>query len=1275
MHTCLDTTATGGHVTTVEQVLNTPLDIFEIPKSALEVAAAQGEVQVVQRLLADGADPDYTYWFESTTPLIAAAIAGHLEIATALLQAGADVSISKDWGECSAIKAAVETSDVDMLYLFLEAVAKSAAGLDPGEREDMGSSQDTQRDSTRLSAKPKFLERVRECVDAALLTAAETGNMVVLQRLLDAGAVGNAHQAIPHAAAAGHVDVMVRLIQLATDRQNIPRETVTRALQCAVDAGHATMVQPLLQAGADAAEVYIAKSAAEGHIGILTALVQRAAGDDTVLSRYRGVEALHLAARNGNRAIVDLLLEIGTDVNARSGKAGDTAVALAVAGGHKAIVKRLIDAGADLNASPKRSRDREPADTALQAAARVGSMEMLMLLLAAGAHVDTADMKYDGWNKTALSVAAECDNFDIVAKLLSLMSPEDARQSAPAALERAVEKDHTRIVRQLLRLNIDVDLFGPSQQTLLQAAARNGNLEILKILVALKADVNLNPSEMDKYLIPDKGYSKTALQYAAQQGSLDAVKLLLAAGADVNAVGATASPILLAVQNGHIPVFEHLLAVGAETNFKAYKGRTIMEAATASGDTEMIKRVGAVIKSPSTSQEPQPPARGTGPLCAACRVPGVLMDVFRGKFKTLHPSLSSLRDSACAGCPFCCFLWNQLGITSIALPQPSAIVFTPGEKLGTNSCHIYEPFPTSGAMAEKLVVRFHYSMEPLPGKASWSGKHSGYQCDINSHSEYRNPIREDTSSSQTYKQIEAWLETCDEGHQQCQEAVGSQCLPTRLIYLDQSIDLARDNPSGFLPRLVSTKGMEVSNTKYIALSYRWPDEFPDEAKSTRSTVPSHMKGLNVSILPLSFNDLFQVAAGLKIQYVWIDSLCIIQDDPEDWNREAALMSQIYRNAYLTVTISVSQDLAEKRLFCQGEAAKTLSQRLVCPLEDGSSQEVLLMKYQEEKFEDSPLLLRGWCFQEREISRRILHYTKNQVLWECRALQASESLPNGPTSLQKLITYNWDKRMLDRELGPEKINEAWRRAVEDYSSRNFTKDSDKLPALAGLAATIHDRKLKNCRYLAGIWEDDILRGLAWVPRRYDYEEKSFGRYRDYIAPTWSWASVTGPVAYDNNLDRIENTSADTPEHVLQVLEVRVQTLTADPFGAVRHAELLCVARLLPAVLSQGRRRVRSRKAGLFGCMVEEAALETESGEEIGGMHFDVLREEYDGEGITSVFCVCLGVLTSWGQPDPAGPALAVVPTLVRDGEYKRVGIIPEMMISHFDSARVEEITII
>lgn len=491
------------------------------------------------------------------------------------------------------------------------------------------------------------------------------------------------------------------------------------------------------------------------------------------------------------------------------------------------------------------------------------------------------------------------------------------------------------------------------------------------------------------------------------------------------------------------------------------------------------------------------------------------------------------------------------------------------------------------------------------------------------------------------------------------------------------------------PKLISTNGMDFSGSKYIAVSYRWPERFPGEAKSTRDTVREKKGGLNVSKLPQIFNDVFQVAMRMGISYVWIDSLCIIQDDPEDWNHEAALMSQIYQSAYLTVATAVSEGAPNLGLFRHGDTSEFLYEKFVCPLEDGSSEEVMVMKTQVETYTESLLISRGWCFQERELSRRIVHYTETQVLWECRTIRASEGLPNG---FEPSKYDDWKKRMLDSDLGGEDVNYAWRQAVEDYSSRHLTKVTDKLPALAGLAAAIRDYKPAFCRYLAGLWEDDFVSSLAWASTPVGINGfVTNERYSEYIAPTWSWASVAGPVSYSTlrrkpsspanitymtiessrssqsgssiSSDTSLEQDANPALYKLQILNIVVQPSTADPFGAVRHAVIKCTAALVPGVLISSRVESSAR----FGA---DIMLKTTRGDNIGDMYFDVPHEEHEGDGVQVVFCIYLGV-QCWMDD----PGLVVLPTGKKENEYKRVGLVPQMDRTCFHSAEIKEITII
>lgn len=739
--TALEVAACAGHMDAVERLLEAGADpdapVHEKGTSVLEAAAGQGQLLVVQKLLETGVNVNHSGRLSDTFPLILAATGGHIEVCRALLQSGADFGIylrswddlNLDNGTSSAIEAAVGTSSIPLLELLLAAVDDAAKGFDPHDLE-VAMAEGRQSDTQQLLDTKEVLTYARSSINRALAKAAATGNMLILQRLLDAGADITARSgyhgvdgpnAIAAAASRGHMEAMNTLIQTAYDQNNLPADAVTSALQSAVDAGNMALFGPLLQAGADATEIDIRRAVVAGLSDVVKSILQSGAPiKSNVHQLDPDVEqftALQLAARHGHQAIVDLLLANGAEIDEWMNSSwhqleGATAVQLAVTGGHLAVVKQLIDAGADVN-EPTPYLDRTwNADSPLQAAVRAGDTTMLELLLEAGAVVDFPrhDELLDR-KKTALSIAAEVNNPDLVTRLLSIMPPDVALEHAPLALQWATENQNVDIIRQLLQLHPGLNSatsLGQSEDevTLLQTAAANGNLEILEMLIAEGADVNSNPS---------KGRQKTALQWASERGDLAAVKLLLTAGAEVDATGSTAPPLLLAIRGGHAEVFEHLLAAGADIHATAYRGQTMLEAADESGDADIQGRVQAALASRPPPRIDQPPDRGTGPLCETCRTASLtyIFDERRGPID-LHPSLTSLRASAVAGCPFCCFVWKRVGIKSIFMPQVSPVTLSTTWGSETMTCYVDEPFPENGytwqGQGLRITSEFYYHL-------------------------------------------------------------------------------------------------------------------------------------------------------------------------------------------------------------------------------------------------------------------------------------------------------------------------------------------------------------------------------------------------------------------------------------------------------------------------------------------------------------------------------------------------------------------------------------
>lgn len=429
--TALHVAACAGHIDALERLLEAGADPNK-PRSVLEQAATYGQLVALQKLLEMGADCNPRGSTFSVSPLTAATMSGHVDICEILLQAGADVT--RSFVDNCPIAAATTCSNTKLLELFLAVVKVVAEELD-ADRGNFENAvvQGQQKECRRLLDMKGFLRRARSCLRHALTCTGSSGDMPVLERLLDGGADVDAHAAIESAAGGGHLEMVNKLIQVESDQNNLPIDSITDALQSALDSGHTHMIKPLLEAGADIKDMDIRRAARDGHLGALRCILQAGASTNIFpFSPRRGwsplESALQLAAKGGYMEIVDLLISNGVNIK----RDGDGAVRSAASGGHLLVVQRLIEAGADVDDASQPGNSTQHLDTALQAAVRAANMPLLDMLLAAGAVVDATDMTYSWrWSNkvTALSIAAETNQPHLITRLLSLMrSPKKLAQ-------------------------------------------------------------------------------------------------------------------------------------------------------------------------------------------------------------------------------------------------------------------------------------------------------------------------------------------------------------------------------------------------------------------------------------------------------------------------------------------------------------------------------------------------------------------------------------------------------------------------------------------------------------------------------------------------------------------------------------------------------------------------------------------------------------------------------------------------------------------------------
>jgi hypothetical protein len=179
------------------------------------------------------------------------------------------------------------------------------------------------------------------------------------------------------------------------------------------------------------------------------------------------------------------------------------------------------------------------------------------------------------------------------------------------------------------------------------------------------------------------------------------------------------------------------------------------------------------------------------------------------------------------------------------------------------------------------------------------------------------------------------------------------------------------------------------DSKYVALSHRWGDpKLHTRFCLLHDNLDFYRRnGINFNKLPQTFKDAVKITRALKIRYLWIDSLCIVQEDGEDWKAECQRMEMVFSCAYLTIaatSASGSTDGFLKSRPLNGPNARVAhpfrfdedethdSQFYVCNAIDNFKRDV----------EEAELSKRGWVYQERALSRRTIHFTDTQVYWEC-----------------------------------------------------------------------------------------------------------------------------------------------------------------------------------------------------------------------------------------------------------------------------------------------------
>jgi hypothetical protein len=375
------------------------------------------------------------------------------------------------------------------------------------------------------------------------------------------------------------------------------------------------------------------------------------------------------------------------------------------------------------------------------------------------------------------------------------------------------------------------------------------------------------------------------------------------------------------------------------------------------------------------------------------------------------------------------------------------------------------------------------------------------------------------------------INDCVENHAGagCQADVRQTVHPTRLLCV-------RDASGEHVLRIVP--GREATG-RWLTLSHCWGAVARDAPwKLLKSRIHDFSISIDPLDLPRTFIDAIDICRKLGESHIWIDSLCIIQDSPEDWEREASSMAGIYAGSLCTLSSATASAQGGCVLPRPNEYTAPIEWQIVSTIDKEASPTIVLypppVPYW--RLEEECLVnTRAWCYQEKKLSRRFVQYTRNYFVWQCGERKVSEaktveyvSQVTGTWSLNPGYDYVYSEILEPDESSSSDVVSQfnqWYEYVKDYTTRDITGPGDRLAAIEGLARRHKLLLPTGTRYVGGFWEPDLRRGLLWQTS--DPKPRA-GRKPDF--PSWSWAAPNATIHYADLLE-----IASSEEYIRSPLE--------------------------------------------------------------------------------------------------------------------------------------------
>jgi hypothetical protein len=497
-----------------------------------------------------------------------------------------------------------------------------------------------------------------------------------------------------------------------------------------------------------------------------------------------------------------------------------------------------------------------------------------------------------------------------------------------------------------------------------------------------------------------------------------------------------------------------------------------------------------------------------------------------------------------------------------------------------------------------------------------------------------------------------WMDTCSATHPKCAVQLNTEFrAPTRLL------DVAKFEHNR-TARLVLSKDLE-EDLRYLTLSYCWGGKSALMLKN--SNIEELREGISLSMVPLTIAQAIEVTHRLGFRYLWVDSLCIIQDSPEDFSKELQLMGEIYRRAYFTIAASSATDCTQGLLH-----QKNSLQFFPCRISCVNSVEIFIQEsaslptpedVRAMIIDEGPLNRRAWVVQERLLSMRTLHFGLNGLLfWECDTCEAFDGRPHG-TIIQSR-TWDADPKFAARTLlqtppdlynglssgdislaAAERLRDPeyqglassaaitgiaardffffWHILIMYYTRCNITKITDRLPGITGIMMEI--QKASGFAIHDGIWHFDshsCALELLWAVTSHH------GKRIENRAPTWSWGAVDTSIEYP-----LDSPSGDYTTEV-EILYIQSAYVEKNQLAEAESFEPGCLC-LSGKLLPVDRADILDPRMGFVG---------------------DVGHSELEGTG-QEYFCL----LVARKGYDCAGLVLSRVKRISHRDYYERIGL--------------------